>query len=232
MKISLKNKLGIESGTWTSNVSWVLAGKCVSMFFFQAFDIFTARFLNVIGYSEWAYFFSILSILYYLGWFGINASARVIVSKQTDRGSRNKCLYSAVVVRIVVSIVICFVLYLLSGKLAVALNSDNKYPDLEILMKIGVGVILFNSFMEFYKEIFQGIQKYRNIFLISVSEYGGYFLFTVVMLLITREVYGIAWAYLFAGVLTTVIGGQLLYTECKDGADSLKKILLRKSGGI
>lgn len=214
--INLKKKLGTESKAWASNISWVLGGKCISMLFFQAFDILIARLLKVEGYSEWAYFFSILSILYLLGWLGINTSSRVIVSKQTDENSRKTCLYSAAAVRIVVSIIACFILYLVSGKMAVVLNSDSKYPNLGILMKIGVGIILFNSFMEFFKEVFNGIQRYRNIFLISVFEYGGYFLFTVVMLWSNRAVSSVASAYLFAGILTTAVGGRLLQAEFMD----------------
>lgn len=216
-KIRLKDKLGAESGAWASNVSWVIAGKCISMGFFQAFDILIARVLEVKGYSEWAYFFSVLSILYYFGWLGVNASSRVIVSKPTDRGTRNEYLYSAVITRIMVSVFVCIILFSISEKLTRALNPDNKYPHMAILMKVGVGIIFFNSFVEFYKDIFQGMQRYKYIFRISVFEYGGYFLFSAVLLFVNKEVYAVAWAYCAAGIITVIMATRLLIAEFKDG---------------
>ena len=62
------------------NSAWAYAAKLAAVLLFFAADIIIARNLDIAQYAEWAFFFSILSMTYYVCWFGVNGSAKVFVS--------------------------------------------------------------------------------------------------------------------------------------------------------
>ena len=82
------------------NVSYTLLAKIVAMVFYLATDIVVARMLNIDGYSEWTYFYSVATMLGYVTWFGINASVKVFVSKQNDEKERTECLRAGLILRL------------------------------------------------------------------------------------------------------------------------------------
>ena len=55
----------LKKSKWVRNVSFVVIGKAVAMGFYQLFDIVVARELSIQAYAEWAYFFSVLTIIFY-----------------------------------------------------------------------------------------------------------------------------------------------------------------------
>ena len=172
----------VTSGT-ISNVLWSMISKGIAMVFFLLTDIFTARILSVNGYGEWSYFYSIMSMIYWIAWFGVNTSTRVYVAKEeNDINIQNTVIKSAIVLRLIVSL-ISFVLILAFSKTITNIFGDvDKYPHLFNMLFLGALLVFFNSFSEFFKELFVGIIEFKNIFFISILEYGGYFLFGVGLL--------------------------------------------------
>ena len=126
------NKI-IES-KWIKNVSYVFLGKCIAMGFLQLFDIVIARKLTIQAYSEWAYFFSILSILFYVGWLGVNVSSKVYISKAENFIVRDKYIKAALCVRLTVSIIITVLILVFAPVIASLLGYPDKYPNLFFLI--------------------------------------------------------------------------------------------------
>ena len=136
----------VTSGT-ISNVLWSMISKGIAMVFFLLTDIFTARILSVNGYGEWSYFYSIISMIYWIAWFGVNTSTRVYVAKEeNDINIENTVIKSAIVLRLIVSL-ISFVLILAFSKTITNIFGDvDKYPHLFNMLFLGALLVFFNSF--------------------------------------------------------------------------------------
>ena len=87
------------------NSAWAYAAKLAAVLLFFAADIIIARNLDIAQYAEWAFFFSILSMTYYVCWFGVNGSAKVFVSKTVrDTEERRACIRAGIRVRTAVTL--------------------------------------------------------------------------------------------------------------------------------
>ena len=71
--------------TLFSNILWSFAAKIFAMLFYFIADVFYARFLGVDKYAEWVFFFSIANMAFCIGWFGINISSKVHITKSEER---------------------------------------------------------------------------------------------------------------------------------------------------
>lgn len=69
----MKKQINILNDTILS-----LGSKAVGMILFMATDIMIARFLSTESYDEWSFFYAIITMCYWLVWFGINESVRVL----------------------------------------------------------------------------------------------------------------------------------------------------------
>ena len=63
----MKKQINILNDTILS-----LGSKAVGMILFMATDIMIARFLSTESYDEWSFFYAIITMCYWLVWFGIN----------------------------------------------------------------------------------------------------------------------------------------------------------------
>lgn len=203
-------------GKWIKNISYSLGGKIAAMFFLLLLDVSAARLLKVETYAEWVYFFSILTMLFYLGWFGINTSAKVFMSKCTTEKTRINCLFASVVLRFFFSIIIAVLVGVFIPQLARYLGYPEKYPDLRWLLGFSAVLVFLNSFTELFKEIFMGIGSFKSLFWVTVVEYFGYFVFSFIGLLLFDDIRAIAAGYLIAGVLVEVVGWTILYRQNKN----------------
>ena len=77
MEEYMKKQINILNDTILS-----LGSKAVGMILFMATDIMIARFLSTESYDEWSFFYAIITMCYWLVWFGINESVRVFVAKE------------------------------------------------------------------------------------------------------------------------------------------------------
>ena len=119
------------------NSSWSIASKLSATVLFFTADILIARILNIEEYAEWAFFYSILSMMFYVFWFGVNGSVKVFISKtQAETEGRRVCLQAGIRVRTIVTLTLAF----LTGFLVLTLPKfyffqalSPKYPYLRLL---------------------------------------------------------------------------------------------------
>lgn len=201
---------------WFGNISYTFAGKIIAMFFLVFLDIVAARFLPVELYAEWVFYFAVLTMLFWLGWFGINTSAKVYVSKCTDKHERIRCIKSAFVLRICVSALIAIIIWVIFPFVTPYLGYPVKYPDLKGLFIITPVAVFFNTLTEFYKEIFIGTESFSKLFLVTVIEYSGYFIFSLLGMIINRSVFSILYGYILSGAVVTVFGLSDISLSYKD----------------
>ena len=76
-----------------SNIMWSFLAKICAMFFYFIADVFYARFLGIDAYAEWVFFFSVANMAFCMGWFGINISSKVHITKSEER---EKCFGAAI----------------------------------------------------------------------------------------------------------------------------------------
>lgn len=67
------------------NILWSLLAKVFAMVFYFCADVFYARTLGVAKYAEWVFFFSIAHMAFYIGWFGINTSVKVHITRDEQK---------------------------------------------------------------------------------------------------------------------------------------------------
>ena len=196
------------------NSTYSLLGKAFGMLFLFLLDIVIARILDVAGYAEWVYFFSILTMLFFIGWLGINASTKVLISKCNTAEEKKYCLTAGFCIRvfssIIISIFLIAILYVLSGKL----GYPDKYSSLRHLILFSGVLIFFNSFTEFYKEVFMAYENFKRLFQLTVLEYFGYLFFTIIFLKIFPNVKMMPFAYCTSGFLVFIFGMFVLLHEC------------------
>lgn len=201
----------IKNNIWFKNISWSLAGKAIAMIFFQILDIALANYLSVSGYSEWAFFYSVLTILFYFCWLGVNSSTRVFISKQQYKESRDLCITAALLLRIVVSVCSVLIIFLIVyGGLPNLLGYPGKYPELRSLLLIGCSIVFFNSFSEFFKDLYQGMGKFGYFFIVELIEYGGYCTLSICFLLFHKSIYSVALAYSLTGAILLAVNALCL----------------------
>lgn len=196
---------------WFKNISYSLLGKIIAMIFLMLLDICAARILDMNNYAEWVYFFSISTMLFYIGWFGINRSAKIFISQCIDDKEKINCLAAACLLRLMFSFFIAIMIVIVMPNMADLLGYPDKYPNLKWLLGFASVLVFFNSITEFFKEWFQGIDSFKKIFIITTVEYSGYFVFSVTGLLVYRNPRMIAFGYVVSGIVAGMIGCWFLY---------------------
>jgi len=183
-----------------------LGAKMIAMIFYMALDILIARKLDIDGYAEWVFFFAISTMLFYFGWFGINTSAKVYISKQQNKRSQNNTIAAALVLRLIVSALVTVLIMVFSQKASYLLGYPDKYKDLKTLLFGAAWMVFFNSISEFYKELCIGKKFYKQLFALTVVEYMGYFLWTLAFLLYKQRPESVLMGYIVSGVCVSIIG--------------------------
>lgn len=200
----------IKQSKLLKNTFYSFMGKIVAMVFYMLLDIVCARILNVETYAEWVFFVAILTVMYYIGWLGINNSTKVFVSKEVKQERRNACISSALILRLIGSILVVCLLFIIAPEIAKVLGYPQKYPHLLELLFLAPVIVFFNSFSEFYKALFMGLQKFKNLFVITAVEYAGYFFYAIILFSIVKRVEGIAGGYICSGITVFLVGAVLL----------------------
>ena len=216
----MSKKLGVETEkrmkknlldkTTMTNTLWSFFGKIIAMIFLVLLDVIAARLLSVDGYAEWVFFFSILTMLFYIGWMGINTSAKVYVSKSANICDRNKRIQAALILRLIISFGICFLIFLIVPHFAEYLGYPLKYPELKTLLEMAAVLVFFNSFTELFKEICIGLEEYKYLFILTISEYAGYFIYSALILFACKKVHAIPIGYFISGICILILGYYIL----------------------
>lgn len=202
------------------NTSYSLLGKLAGVFFLVLLDAVIARTLEIEAYAEWVYFFSILSMLFYVGWLGLNMSTKVKVSQSEETEEKEQFLFSGFLLRLVGSLGVSILLVCLMVQICTLLGYPDKYPHLRTLFIWSGFLIFFNSSTEYYKEVLMGLSRFQHLFFITVLEYGGYFLFVATVLFFFPTTYGVAIGYVCTGLAVFIAG--LLLLSSKDRSPRLR----------
>lgn len=195
------------------NTLFSLSAKAVAAVFYFITDIIIANILDKDTYGEWCFFYSIAAMLFLIIGFGINSSIRVKVAREREsREKQNSCICIGLNFRFFIGAMAFLILCLVSAPLAYKLGYPIKYPDLKILILIGAFLCLANSFSEYYKAVYMGMEKFNYVFYLALAEYGGYFVFGLIFLYFSKSIYGLEIGYIFA-LLTVIFCGRIFYTK-------------------
>ena len=133
-----------------NNIILSMCSKGIAMIFFLLTDIFTARILSVNGYGEWSFFYSLISMIYWIAWFGVNTASRVYIAKENSNiNKQNDIIKSAIILRLIISFIALVVLFIFSPALSKIFGNSDKYPQLACLLMLGSVLVFFNSFSEY-----------------------------------------------------------------------------------
>lgn len=213
------------------NVSWTFIAKIVAMIFAFMLDILLARILGVDDYAEWTFFYTTVTMMFYLTWFGINSSVKVLVSKQTTDLDTSVCIRAGLILRTLVSLIFSVVVMACSKQIAIIFGYPEKYSNLLFLYKCAGTMMFLNSFAEFFKELNIGLQKYRNLFWVTLNEFGWNFLLGTLGACLMKNVIGVACGYIVSGIIVLFVGyfgiGKMQYDRKRAGTkyrEMLKEI--------
>lgn len=169
------------------NSFYSIAAKFVAMVMYLFIDAYIARILTISEYGEWSFFYSVISIAFWIIWCGINTSTKVYVAENKKNIIlQNSYIKSAIVLRILVSILIASIFLFFIEPLSYILDYPEKYPNMLILLRIGVVHIILNSFSEFFKDLYVGMIKFSVYFGIIAIEYIGYGVFGLGLMAISK----------------------------------------------
>lgn len=211
MEFNLIQKLKTKT---MRNTMLSLSSKGIGMILFLACDILIARFLSINEYGEWSFFYSFISMAFWIVWFGINISTKVYVAQaNNDKDEQVDYFVAGLKLRFIISLVFSIIILLFGGAIANGLGYPEKYPHLYALIMVGSLLVFFNSFSEFFKETSIGLSNFKNIFIITLLEFGGYFLFGVGLLFFTKDIISIELGYIASLIIVTIFGFVFLGRE-------------------
>lgn len=188
---------------------WSVAGKGLSMVFFFLTDIAAARLLSYQEFDEWNYAYAILSVFFWIVWFGLPTSTRITVASFRDSPlKQNSAAMAGLQLRTWISLGFVPVLFSLALFGSSWLGYPEKYPHLRELFIGGIFLIFVNSFCEFFKMLYVGLVDFRSQFVVTVAEYAGTFLFGIGCLWTMRSLNGLMAGYVL-GTLSAVLLGFL-----------------------
>lgn len=184
-----------------------LASKAVAMIFYFTADILVARILPVNEYGEWSFFYSTISIAFWIVLFGINTSSKVyIAGSREDSFLQGRYIRASVMLRFLVSLTFVFVFAAGSRPLADLWGYPEKYPHLSLLLLAGSLHLFTYSFCDYFKELYVGLVNFKNIFWLTLTEFGGYLVFGVGFLLVFSSVVALELAYIAATGAAMLLG--------------------------
>ena len=215
-----------------TSVSYNLVAKLVAMIFFYLQDIVLARMLGIEGYAEWAYFFSIMTVIFWVSNLGVNNAIQTIAARDgEDCKRRYNHLISAVAIRIFISGVFSVLILFCSKPLCDALGVGTKYIHLIQLLLWGSGYSFLYSFVEFWKSTVIGLKQTRWLLIITAVEHIGHFVWSIIGFYVTQNVYGIIIGYIVAYGITSIASLLLFrkekicsYFETKEFKNNVKFI--------
>ncbi len=213
-----------------SNIGWVFGAKMLSMLFFVVTDLIIARRLGRNEYGEWSYFYSVLTVIFYIYWFGLCQSSKVYVAKETTEDGRASVVKTTLLLRLVTSLVFTLVFIPVSGYLARILGYPDKYPALDRLLLIGCVIAFGNSFLEYAKNITMGLKKFKQFFVCSIIEFALIMICVAIISIKACDVIDVGYAYAVANVIATVASIYIIVKLIKGKAcfdkDRAKNIVI------
>lgn len=189
--------------------SWSFLTKGVSFVLFIGLNIFLARALGPEGFGQWSFFFSVITIIFLLSYFGINSSSQKFAAQYNKTNELKPVLASSFRLRIAVSLLFSILLLLLHRPLALLLGR----PEFEPLFLYAVPLVFLAGFVEYLKQVFAGLHRIKYNFIVNLLEYGLKLAFAVGFLYLSISLFSIVSAFSLALLFSSLIGVYLLYAR-------------------
>lgn len=180
---------GLLDNNLYRNTFCSMSAKGVAMVLYMLTDIGIARIISVSEYGEWSYFYSMISMVFWIAWFGVNTSSKVYIARfQGEPEKQGQYLKASFYLRLIISIIILIIYYIIVWVFASKIKQIVNYPHLYLLLLFGGLLVFFSTFSEFFKEISIGLVNFKQIVVIAFIEFGGYLLFGVGLLWIMKNI--------------------------------------------
>ncbi len=205
MKFNVLNK--IIKNKILKETSWAFLTKGVTFVLYYIFSIYIARVMGVDLYGQWAFFFSVITIVFTLSYFGINHSTKRYVAQFSNTPEISAVLKSAVLLRFCFSLGFCVVFLFFHRLIAIWLG----HPELADLFIWACPLIFFSGFVEFTKDVFIGFHRIKFNFIVNVCEFGSRLGLVFVFLFFSINLFSVLKSYLLASIISAGVGLFLVY---------------------
>lgn len=206
------------------NTFYTMLAKVVALIGYMGLDICIARMLSVNGYAEWAFYYSIVNMLFCIGGLGINPSSKVFISKQDSFECKKRSYTIAFGVRFVSSSIVAVIFVLLSYFIRNTYTFSNKYPNINNMLMLAAGMFFFFSIAEFYKETSIGLEKYQSLFIYTFFENAGYLIGVIICLAVYPNPVSVPAGYIIGGIIVFLtgicMGKKDLFVKVKDKGEA------------
>lgn len=149
-------------------LSWSFLAKAATFVLFYALNIYLARVLGVNLFGRWSFFYSILSIIFLLSYFGINSSSKKYVAEHNKSEELPSVIRGAFSARFIFSFSSALLLFIFSEPIANVIGR----PELTSLLTLSAPLVFLSGGVEFLKDVFVGLHRNKFNFVINLLEYG------------------------------------------------------------
>jgi len=186
---------------------WSFLSKFVTFGLFYALNIYLARVLGVEVFGQWSFFYSILSMILLVSYFGINASSKTYIAKHSGSGELKAVLKAAFQARFIFSFCVAAILAIFSKELANLLSR----PELTKLFLLSSPLVFFSGGVEFLKDAFVGLHLNKYNFIINSIEFGLKFFLVLFFFQFSIQLSAIIDSYVISLFLAALVGGLIVY---------------------
>lgn len=202
-------RIKISYGKLISNVGLSFSAKIVAMIFYLLIDIVLVRVLSFAEYDEWCYFYAIAVICFSMVRLGINTSTKVHIAGENIIEEKTKYIQAGLIIRVFASVFFGF-LSLLLLLFIEKLGYPYEYPNLNKLIMMLPVLIINYTLLDFFKEANVGLNKFKNIFILTVLEFGLCLVFTIILNYVGGTNIKVMWSYILGYAVATCIGFSLV----------------------
>ena len=180
---------------------WSFIAKGVAFVFFYIFIIFLARSLGVELFGKWSFFYSILTIIFVISYFGVNPSAKIFLARSKDKNEISYNIFSSLKLRLIISfffIIICGIVF--------TLIPASIIGDLRYLFILALPFIFLKALVEYLRHVFQGLHRIKYQSYINLCEYGLNLLLTVILVYFMFSLKSVVLALTISTLITVIFG--------------------------
>ncbi len=203
------NYLRILQNKLLKETFWSFATKGSGFFLFIALNVFLARSLGVERFGQWSFILSIITVTFLLSYLGINRSTRKYVAQYNKTDLLGSVLISSFRLRIVFSLLFSLILLALYKPLAAFMG----WSGFETIFFYAIPLVFFSGFVEYFKDVFQGLHRLKYNFIITSLEYGLKLVLAIGFLSCWHSLTSIVNSFTLALLLTSIVGFYILYTR-------------------
>jgi len=181
---------------------WSFLTKGITFILFLLTNVYLARVLGVQGFGEWSYLLSIITIFLTLSYFGINTSTKVFIARNNKTNNLKSIFRDSLLLRTKVSIISAIIFLTIAFPLSRIMNK----PEFFVLFLFATPFILFKSFVEFNKNVFQGLHRLKFQFFINFSEFGLNLILSIILLKLILSINSVLYAFIISSIITSILG--------------------------